>query len=310
MFATHSGSLNANIEIKRMKSSLVKIVTSVFCLFLPLLCLSQDTDPDGSVKDSLEKRAAFIGLTAGLGNSSFRDFATSPLIYEGPSLYLALNRMKMSDSKESEFGISTSAGFLNIDFNEHFTSSGMFTGSIFYSQLYELAFMNSPKWNLKAGGLIDVTGSLRLNDSFGNNSLGFELFPALFGSVKITRDISRTTAKQKKILFVNYRSNPINRSLSLRINPGLINSTFRNKFIYLRHSSAIEGGNPFADYEYKLFSGLRLSTAVDYTVRLKNRNWYQVSYLWNVYRTGGNLDKFEMAQHMIKLTLYYNTNNK
>ena len=293
-----------------MKFSITKKLTTVFLLAFPIVSWSQVTEPSLSAKESKKERASFIGITAGLSSSSFRDFATSPLIYDGPVLYVALSRMKTNVSNEFEMGISASGGAYNTDFNEHITFSEAFTGSVFYSQLYQISFLSSSKWNLKAGGLIDVTGNLRHNESFGNNSLGFELFPTLFGSVKIIRDISRTTTKQKKIWFMNYILNPVDRKISLHLNPGVINSAFRNKYIYFRHLSAIDENKPFADYEYKLFSGLRLNTALDYTVRLKNKNLYQFSYVWNVYRTGGELDKYEMAQHTITLTLFYNTNNR
>ena len=297
-------------RVIRMKFYKTKNLITILFVCLSIISWSQGTNSDLPTRASKKERAAFIGITAGLSQSSFRDFATSPLIYDGSALYLALSGIKTNVRNEFEMGISTSVGSYRTEFNGHITTSDMYTGSFFYSQLYQIPFPNSPKWNIKAGGLVDVTGNLRQNESFGNNGLGFEFFPTLFGSVKVTRDISRTNAEQRKILFISYRLQPISRNISFRLNPGIINSTYRNAYIYFRHTSALDKTKPFVDYEYKFLSGFRMSTAFDYTVRLKNKNRYQLSYLWNVYRTGGELDKYEMAQHTIKVTLFYNTNNK
>src|SRR5690606_2545799 len=143
-----------------------------------------------------EERAAFIGISAGLSPSSFKDFATSPHIYEGIAGYLALTRHKVNKKKEIEWGISTSLGVHQMNFNEHNETSLRYTLSIFYSQLYPLKSLGSERWNVKAGGLINITGNLRFNEAFGNNGFGFEFIPTLFGSAKITRDISRTVGKE------------------------------------------------------------------------------------------------------------------
>jgi hypothetical protein len=289
-----------------MKFLIKKILTLAIILSIPMVCLAQHQDR-GLSSNLEEERAAFIGITAGISPSRFRDFATSPHIYEGIAGYLALTRLKVYFNKEFEWGISSSIGVHQMDFNEHTESSGRFTLSLWHSQLYPLKLIDSDIWDVKAGGLINVTGNVRFNEAFGNNGLGFEFFPTLFGSAKITRNISRTVGKEVKILFLKYRLNPINRNLSLRINPGLINSSFRNKFIYLQHSTAIDETKLLEDYKYKIFSGFRIGSAVDYTVIPNNKNAYQLSYLWDAYKTGGNLDKFEMAHHTVKLTLLFNT---
>lgn len=292
-----------------MKFLAYKNLIVAFLFSIPLFGMAQNEDPGLAGMDIRKVRRNFIGITAGIGSSNFRDFATSPLMYKGLSGYLALSHLKEDFGKEVEMGISSSIGVYNSNFNDHIASSIALTFSAFYSRLYQINSLSSGRWNFKAGGMINTTGNLRFNEALMNNGLGFELIPTLFGSAKITMDIGRSLAKDKKLFFIKYRAKPVDRNLSLRINPGLLNTTFRNNFIYLQHSTAIDR-KVFEDYQYRLFSGLRISSAVDYTVFLKNKNAYKLSYLWDAYRTGGNLDKYEMAQHVIKITLLYNTNNK
>jgi hypothetical protein len=286
-----------------------KNLITAFLFSIPLFGMAQNGDPSLTGTDLWKGRGDFIGITVGMGSSNFRDFATSPLIYNGVSGYLALSHFKEDFGKEVEMGISSSIGVYNSNFNDHIASSIALTFSAFYSRLYQINSLSSGKWNFKAGGMINTTGNLRFSETLMNNGLGFELIPTLFGSAKITMDISRSLERDIKLFFIKYKAKPVDRNLSLRVNPGLLNTTFRNNFIYLQHSTAIDG-KVFEDYRYQLFSGLRISSAVDYTVFLKNKNTYKLSYLWDAYRTGGKFDKFEMAQHVIKFTLLYHTNNK
>ena len=124
------------------------------------------------------------------------------------------------------------------------------------------------------------------------------------------KDVSRKEAKDKKLLFIKYHLKQRTRNLSFRLNVGLINSSFRNGFVYAGQSFILNEEKPFDDYQYKVFLGFRASSSLDYTIFLKNKNKIQLSYLWDAYKTGGDLDKFEMAHHTFKLTLLFNTNNK
>jgi hypothetical protein len=61
----------------------------------------------------------------------------------------------------------------------------------------------------------------------------------------------------------------------------------------------------FAGYELQIFEGFRLNSALDYTVHLHNKNAVQFSYIWDAYHTGGHHDNFEMAAHILKISLLY-----
>jgi hypothetical protein len=246
----------------------------------------------------------------GLNSSNFRDFATSPLIYKGIQQYLAISRIKYNQIRESEIGLSYSFGHYKNTFNKHLTRSKVNVLSIYYSQLYQLHKLTPLKWNVKIGGLLNTTGNLRINEYLSNNAFGCELFPTFFGSIKIEKKMIRKEAKEKKLLFIKYHLKQRTRNLSFRLNIGLINSSFRNGFAYAGQSDWTEDFKLFADYQFKVFSGFRASSSLDYTIFLKNKNKIQLSYLWDAYKTGGDLDKFEMAHHTFKLTFLFNTNNK
>lgn len=287
----------------------MKKLVFIFSLLIPLACFSQN-ELNLSLKDQRRNRPAYIGITAGKSYSGFRDFATSPLFYNGSPLYISISHLKADVKKESEFGLSLSSGKYFRGYNHQFGLSQVKTKSLYYSQLFRLNPLSSERFNVKIGGLIHTTYNVRYNGSFSNNETGRELFMNLLGSVKITKDVSRKQNKDKKFLFINYRLNQRTRDLSFNLNLGLINSTYRNGYSYTGNIVDPSGNDPFNGYQFKVFSGFRMSSALDYTIFLKNKNAIQLSYLWDAYKTGGDLNKFEMAHHTFKVTFLFNTNNR
>lgn len=277
---------------------------------IPLLGFPQNEDRSYSKKELRKERPTHIGITAGIGFSSFRDFATSPLIYKGFPIYISLSRIKSDQKRGAEIGLSYSFGNYKNNFNNHSATSRVNTVSLFYSQLYQLNKFSSEKLNVKIGGLFNTTVNFRNNEVLRNNASGIEIFPTLFGSIKIKKDISRKETKDKKFFFIKYKLKQRTRNLAYRLNIGLINNSYRNGYVYSGQSSVLNEPRIFDGYQFKAFSGFRMSSSLDYTISLKNKNKIQISYLWDAYKTGGNLDKFEMAHHTFKLTLLFNTNNK
>lgn len=288
-------------------------IRTTFLLFLliPFVSFSQSESTSNFFKKELRKDIPiYIGITMGLNSSNFRDFATSPLIYKGIQKHIALSLVKYTKKQEFEIELSYSFGNYKNTFNEHSDVSKVKTLSMYYSKLYQLNKLSSEKLNIKIGFLDNTTFNLRINESLQNNAVGFEIFSTFFGSIKIMKDVSRKEAKDKKLLFIKYHLKQRTRNLSFRLNVGLINSSFRNGFVYAGQSFILNEEKPFDDYQYKVFLGFRASSSLDYTIFLKNKNKIQLSYLWDAYKTGGDLDKFEMAHHTFKLTLLFNTNNK
>ena len=286
-------------------------ITTLLLLLVSLAGISQTEEtPSTPQKDQKKNIPAYIKVSAGLGSSYFRDFATSPLFYKGATKHISLSYSKFNLERETEIGISYSFGNYHNNFNEHSQISTVKSGSLFYSRLYQLQSLSSPKWNVKVGGLVNATGNFRTNEALLNNTYGFEIIPTLFGSVKIERDLSTKEEKHKKFLFIKYKLKEKTRNLAFRLNVGLINGSYRNGYVYADQSGLLNEPLLLDDYQFKVFSGFRMSSSLDYTVFLKNKNALRFSYAWDAYKTGGNLDKFEMATHNFKVSLLFNTNNK
>ena len=252
----------------------------------------------------------YLGIAFGNNYSKFRDFATSPLFYNGKVKQVTLSRLKNSDHREVELRLSYDFGSYSTGFNENTTTSDVKRVELNYTQLYRIGLFNSETINTKIGFLLQGNGNLRANSALQNNGTGIDIFANLLGAIKITKDISRRAAKEGKLLFWKVKLNERKRNLAFRLNLGLVNSSYRNGFAYSDQSAILNESRILDGYEFKMFSGFRTSSSLDYTHYLKNKNAVQFSYVWDAYSTGGDLDKFEMAHHTIKLTLLFNTNNR
>lgn len=263
-----------------------------------------------SEKELRNQVPKYYGIAVGINSSNFRDFATSPLIYNGSALHFSLARLKIGNDREAELGLSYDSGTYATNFNDNTTTSSVKRIELNYSRLYQVGLFKSEKYNTKVGFLLSGNGNLRTNASLQNNATGVDIFANLLGSIKITKDISRTAPKEKKFLFWKFKRDAVKRNLAFRLNAGLVNSSYRNGYVYSGQSAVLNDAKLFDDYEYKIFSGFRASSSLDYTCYLKNKNAIRFSYVWDAYSTGGDLDKFEMAHHILKFTLLFNTNNR
>jgi len=285
-------------------------ITLLIFLFVSYLSINaQNNQPD--INTNYEKpRSAFIGLSTGISSSNLRDFASSPLIYKGHPLYFAGSFMRVNENRETEIRISTLFGNYNISVGHENTSSKVNVYNFYYSRLYKFNKLGNDKWHIKIGGLYQLTYDYRINEALQNLSHGSEFFSNVMASAKFEFDASRKTNKEKNFLFIKYKTEPRKRNLSFRLNIGLINSTYRNAYAYLGQSGILNEFKLFDNYEFKLFSGIRMSTELNYTIYLKNKNAIQLSYIWDAYKTGGDNDKYEMAHHIFRLTFLFNANNK
>lgn len=296
-----------------MKKRLLVIFT-----FLPLAVFSQTTRDTIAVEKEItcevidakverKNRPTYLNVGIGLNNINFRDFATSPLIYSGSTFNFALAKLKMDSKKEINAGMSYSVGGTSTTSNDRTTASAVHKLSFNYSRLYHVSNFSNEKWNVMAGGLVDLTTVVRINESLFNNAIGADFFGTLFGSAKVTRDVSRTEEVDKKFLFWKRHLKPRKKNLSFRLNVGLMNNTYRNDYIYLDQAGLVNENTLFSSHIFKAFSGMRFSTALDYTLFMENKNALRFSYEWDAYKTGGDLDKFEMANHQLSFTLLFNT---
>lgn len=273
-------------------------------LFLPIKLPAQELPASDTLSNYV--RPKYYELGAGIDISTFRDFATSPLIYSGTAGQFVLGIIRKDSQIESNFTFRLSSGvYTNSNYPDEKTPGSVSSIFLNYGRLYRISALSSDKWNFKVGGKIDITGNLRQNQYLLNSGVGVESFQTLFASAKVTRDISRKTLKEKKFLFFRYKRIPKKRELSFQLNPSIINNTFRNGYAYIGQSGITGTNNLFDDYKFSALSGFRVNTALDYTRYLKNGNGIKWSYLWDAYKTGGDLPKFEMSHHIIQVALLF-----
>ncbi len=248
-------------------------------------------------------RPAYICSSIGFGRSIFQDKGTSPLFYKGSPLLVAFTLLKADEKREAEFGGHYSIG----SYSAGSSSSTTNAFRVQYSRLFRLNRISNEKWNFKVGGAIDVMTTIRINSSLGNNALGYEVFPTLLGSFKLSYDLSRKEAKEGKFLFIPYRLKPRKMQLSYRIDPGLMNNNIRNNFAYIGHSSILNDPIPFDNYRFNAFAGFRIASSLDFTYYLRNHNGIRFSYLWEAFRGGGPDSRFQMAFHFFRFSLLFNS---
>lgn len=165
--------------------------------------------------------------------------------------------------------------------------------------------MSSSRVNVKIGGQFNTTVNHRENNDLFNNSEGIDIIPTLFAAAKVTLDLSRSRDKSSKYPFSGTNADKRIRTLSYGINVGVVNGSFRNGFAYTSPSAPLNEGDFFAGYEFRIFRGARLNTALDYTIFLNDKNAIQFSYIWDVYRTGGHHNDFEMTAHILNISLLF-----
>jgi hypothetical protein len=293
-----------------------KIVVFLFFVTSVLISFAQEIDSSGTQtgmdkkqvrKAAKNSRPTYIGIGAGLNKLNFRDFATSPLFYKGNGMVFTLSRLKYDDKFESNLEGSFTSGKYTASSGDVSTQSIVSSVFLDYSHLYNINRWSNEKWNIKAGGKASLTGNHRINPSLNNNSFGMEGFFTLFGSIKATKNFTRKKANPKKFLFVKYGKSTNKRDLSFQLNMTLMNATYRNGYIYSNTSSVNNNPSLYADYSSKVFSGYRISSALNYTLGLTNGNMVMFSYIWDAYKTGGDLDKFEMGNHFLKFTFFFAT---
>ncbi len=250
-------------------------------------------------------RSTYWRMAIGGKQSGFRDFATSPLFYQGNLTAISVSHIDIDEARESSLGVSYAFGQHTSDFNDHNASSKVKIIALNYLELFELRAISSNKINLKVGGQFNSTFNIRNNSSLFNNSKGIELMANLFASAKVAVDISRQKDRTIKFLGAKFKLKKQRRILAYNLNVGLVNSAFRNGFVYTGHAAILNTDDFFEGYQFRVFTGYRINSRLDYTVFLPNKNGFQFSYLWDVYSTGQE-DSFEMYQHTFTFSFLYN----
>ena len=261
-------------------------------LFIPFFLVAQSTD------QRIYREVASFGL----GTSEFRDLATSPLTYTGPAIVVGRWKWKIDDKKETYFGTEVKLG-VNTIFVGGQSSTSFFIGpSINYTRLYSLRRFAKNGWDYKVGGKVDGLMFFRFNSDFRNNSVGFEAFPTLFGSFKISKNFERHPFFRKKRAARK-------QAFSFTLDVGIWNNTFRNNFAYTNHTPFFNDRNVFRDYQFQWFNGLRIRTAIDYIIYSnKNSNAFKVSYKWEGLHSGRTEDRFAIVSGFLQFSVLHRLN--
>ena len=284
-----------------------KIRLVLVLLSIVMLSTAQEQDSTLTNRELRKKRPHYIEFGIGMGVSKFRDLATSPLIYYALTGNSAIGYLKQDRKRESKIKLRISTGSYAPNIEGIVTRSSAIVSGFSITKLYALNKFSNEKWNFKVGGLADISVITRINSSLQNNALGVDMFVNLMASGKVTRDVSRKNAKQKKFLWIKYNLQPRKRDLSFKLDVGVINSYYRNPYAYLGQSSVVNKTVFFDEYQYHIFSGLRFSTEFIYTIYLKNKNALQLSYIWDGYRTESDIDSFGMINNIFKFSFLFNT---
>ena len=247
----------------------------------------------------------FIHIGAGLDVIKFKDLGTSPLFYTGILTDIELGLIKFDSGKEREFKFSFARGKAINTISKTTYTSNVMIGNLSYSKIYPV--WHNERFMCKVGGEFKNTFQYRNNPSFQNNAVGIEFFSTLSASGKISWNISNRETKRFKILFIPFTLQPRKRELSFNMKLALMNNTYRNGYAYIGDSAVVNEASLFDGYEFKMFSGYRIGTELNYTVFLKNGNAIKLGYELDAYRTGGNLDKFQIANFKLKIALLFKT---
>lgn len=258
-------------------------------------------------------------LSAGLTHPLFRDFATSPLFYDGLGINLNASWLRRAENRERifmiDFGISGHAARVpKSDFIQPGAMAIFGTFSLFYQQLWKLEVLSNSKNNTKIGGAVVLTQNVRANPSLQNNTMGLENFSNLMATVQWTRDVSRTQTKQLNLWLIKPVFKPVKRDLRILFNLGVLNFNYRPGYAYT-YDSEIQGMETspvtwaFSNYKWSL-NGYRFRTQVEYVKYLPNGNARSWSYLWESAHAPGKHEPFQMASHRIQYTIYFHTKKR
>lgn len=281
-----------------------RIYHLIFAL-IPLLSLGQEKDTTGSLFRFMDW-PWYLESGVGLDISTYRDFATSPLIYTGVMIDIPMSIVTYDKKREIRLTMRNCVGGYDIFYGDETAMTLGYTGGIRYMQLWQLKRLSPGNLNFKIGGMYDITAVFRLNSVLMNNASGYEIFGTLSGSAKITYDLSRKSAREFKFLWIPIRLPERRAEIAYRLDVGLMNTSVRNGYAYIGQEVLLNSMVLFDGYQIKAFDGFRIGSQLDFTYFLHNGNGCRVSYIWDAYTTGGDLPKFEMAHHIFELSLLHN----
>lgn len=214
--------------MKRFKRSVLTLFVNGV-LFFPALGQQKDT---GSQDESKIQSEYYTIFSVGANRPIYRDFATSPLFYNGFGLDLHAAWLKRSEKRERLFDMGVAANTLNAkipesNFLQARSNAFLIQLNASYAQLFSLDRFCTDKNNVKVGGVIRSTQNFRVNPSLFNNALGLENSTNIMASGQFIRDISRNAPKELNLLIFKPTLKPVKRALRFQLNAGILNFNYR-----------------------------------------------------------------------------------
>ena len=281
------------------------LLTIFILTLIPCHNRAQDSNDSTHIKEK-DDRPLYLESGIGSAISTYRDFATSPLIYYGSLLSIPVTLRSMDEKREIEFTFRNSIGAYDIFFGDELTMSTGFVNNLRYTHLFQIKKWSAGRLNVKLGGTFDLATIFRLNPSLLNNATGYELIGSLHASGKLLVDLSRKEARTIDLLWVPFYFKPRRREINFQLDIGLVNANYRNGYAYIGQELILNNIIIFDGYELSVFTGYRFGSKLDFTYYLLNRNAIRFAYIWDAYTTGGDLPRFEMSHHILEFALLYN----
>jgi hypothetical protein len=296
--------------MKHIVKTGIFIFCSLFMTSTPVLGQER-----GAVKvDSLHK-SWYIVSSSALGTVLYRDFATSPLFYWGPSIRLSPGGLMLSQKVDMQWNIDFSAAAViakapKSNFAQTITGALVLSGETYVHYLHNIDIQVNNRFRTKIGGAAMFTSNIRYNSSLGNNGIGVDNLANLMFAAKFTKDISRLKERVINLYFFKPTLKPVKRDLSFQINAGILNFNHRPGYAYT-YEAEINGTETtpvkwlFHNYSWSM-NGWRLHTRLNFTRYLPNGNARQWSYVWDAAHAPGKHEAFQMATHRIQYSLLFN----
>ncbi|HDQ45272.1 MAG TPA: hypothetical protein ENN17_07240 [bacterium] len=260
------------------------------------------------------KRNQYILIASGFHRPLFRDFATSPLFYQGIGMSMAGGGLFRSPKRDHLIEIEFTANQLK----DHPPKSRYFQPSAeayllgfngYYHYLRKIDRFSSGRTQIRFGGGVEATQNIRINAGLGNAVAGFETLFHVLAVGNVTRDISRTESKSFRFLFFKKEFRPVKRDLTFTMHTGILNFNRRPGYTFVDvleiDASDLEWISP--GYRWSL-NGWRLGARIEFVVYRPNGNAVKWAYLWNAVHAPGKFEPFQMASHQIRYTMMFNNN--
>jgi hypothetical protein len=301
--------------MKHIKQSVFTLIVNGV-LFFP--ALGQEKAANSQDESKIQSDYYSI-LSAGANRPIYRDFATSPLFYNGFGLDVQTAWLKRSEKRERLFDMGIAANTLNAkipesNFLQAQSSAFLIQLNASYSQLFALDRFSTDKSNIKVGGLIRTTQNFRVNPSLQNNALGLENSTNIMASGQIIRDISRNAPKELNLLVFKPTLKPVKRDLRFQLNAGILNFNYRPSYAYSYEGEIIGIETQplswvLSNYKWSL-NGYRLNTEIEYIKYMPNGNARSLSYVWDAVHMPGRYESFQMASHQIRYRIFFHNKKR